>query len=130
MPKIPAAFLVAGIEEAEKSAMRSRHGCVIVDSNGALIYKAYKKYEGIAEHQLNQNPNQHNKKGIHYSRHAEEIALNNTDRKKLNGAKLIVIRLAYDASNTFMNSKPCARCTIIIEKFIKKFGLKSVYYSE
>ena len=127
MPKIPASFLQEAIKEAEKSEMRSRHSCIIVDSSGSLISKAYNKYEGMAEHQLNQ-PKKN--KGIHYSRHAEELALNNVDRKKINGAKLIVIRLACDKSdNLFMNSKPCSRCTIIIEKFIKKFGLKSVYYS-
>lgn len=127
MPKIPASFLQEAINEAEKSEMRSRHGCIIVDSNGALISKAYNKYEGIPEHQLKHTTKN---KAIRYSRHAEELALNNVDRKKINGAKLIVIRLSCDKSeNLFMNSKPCSRCTIIIDKFIKKFGLKSVYYS-
>ena len=70
---------------------------------------------------------------VKISNHAEEVALKKADPKKLNGAKLYIIRAALetefcDESPIFMNSKPCKRCTQIIESCIKRFGLKAVYY--
>jgi len=111
---------------ALKSDMRSKHGCIIVDKNGNIISTAYNKTLNISPHKL-KNLNKDDK----FSVHAEENALNNVDKTKLYGAKLYVIRLGGNIENNplILNSKPCKRCTSIIEKCMKKFGLKRVYYS-
>lgn len=106
---------------AEKSKMQVQHGCVIVNSKGEVIAKAFNKYTYL-----------HNickpwHKGQRLSCHAEEGALKNVDPKKLVGAKLYVVRLSY--CGELMNSKPCDRCTGIIEKYMDKYGLKTAYYS-
>lgn len=106
---------------AEKSKMRVQHGCVIVDSKGYIISTAFNKYN----HFYNiQKPWQ---KGSRLSCHAEEGALKKVNFNKLEGAKLYVVRISY--SGELLNSKPCERCTKIINKFIHKYGLKEVYYS-
>jgi ATP-binding cassette subfamily F protein 3 len=64
-----------------------------------------------------------------FSFYEEEKALRNVDHKKLLGAILYVVRYDILTEEDFMNSKPCKRCTIIIEKYMKKFGLKKVYYT-
>ena len=65
-----------------------------------------------------------------FSRHAEETALKNVDRNKLKGAVLYVIRYGYHENNPyFMNSKPCTKCTAIINAVMKNYGLKAAYYS-
>ena len=109
-------------ETAEKSNMRVQHGCVIVDAKGNIISRAYNKYQDL--HKINYPWT----KGQQLSCHAEENALKQVDRKKLDGAKLYVVRISY--CGEFMNSKPCERCTVIIQKFMNKYGLKNVYYSQ
>jgi deoxycytidylate deaminase len=121
---------------AEKSDMKNKHGCVIIDKKGSIISAEYNKMiyiKNISEF--------HNRfrKGMKMSIHAEENALRNVDKKKLDGAKMYVVRRGYgefinENGNTIknpicMNSKPCERCTTIINMFMKKHGLKIVLYS-
>ena len=74
--------------------------------------------------------NRRSPKNIKISYHAEENALRNVDPKKLCGARLYVFRWTnIDTKPNCMNSKPCKQCTVIIESCMKKFGLKTVYYS-
>jgi deoxycytidylate deaminase len=114
------------VEMAKKSDMRSKHGCIIIDNKGSIISKAFNKTLNVSSKQYD-NFTQSTK----VSCHAEENALRNVDPKKLNGAKLYVIRWGcIDTNPLFMNSKPCKKCTCIIEKYMKKFGLKTVYYSQ
>lgn len=115
------------IEIAKKSDMRSKHGCIIIDNKGNIISSACNRTLHISSEQYIKD-NFH--KGIKVSRHAEENALRNVDHKKLYGARLYVVRWGVISSNpTFMNSKPCERCTKIINTCMKKFGLKVAYYS-
>lgn len=112
---------------AKKSDMRSKHGCVIIDNKGNIISSACNKT-------INLPCDVYSKKNIDkytkISRHAEENALRCVNNKKLYGAKLYVIRWGViDSNPVFMNSKPCERCTCIINTCMKKFGLKVVYYS-
>lgn len=112
---------------AEKSDMRSKHGCVIVDKKGNIISAACNNAINLS---VKSDLDKTFRKGNKISRHAEENALRMVDPKKLHGAKLYVVRWGIKPHNPlFMNSKPCARCTAIIEACMKKFGLKTVFYS-
>ena len=110
---------------AQRSDMRNKHGCVIIDNKGSIISVAYNKTLNIPAHKL-KTFDKNNKT----SRHAEENALRHVDKRKLCGARLYVVRSGpCNDPNPFMNSKPCKRCTSIIETCMDKFGLKVVYYS-
>jgi deoxycytidylate deaminase len=110
---------------AQRSDMRTKHGCVIIDNKGTIISTAYNKTLNISPHKLKEY-DRSNK----ISRHAEENALRHVDRRKLSGARLYVVRSENTSiNNCFMNSKPCKRCSDIIESCMRRFGLKAVYYS-
>ncbi len=114
-------------ELAKKSNMQNKHGSVIIDNKGNIISTGFNKMLFVSKDKLeifNKNTR------VKISKHAEETALKNANPRKLNGAKLYIIRLGTCSDNPiFMNSKPCKKCTSIIESCIKKFGLKTVYYS-
>jgi deoxycytidylate deaminase len=109
-----------------KSDMNFKHGCVILDKKGKIISTAY-----------NKRITTKSKKILIYSRdnklsrHAEEIALRNVDKRKLSGAKLYIVRSGECINSNYilMDSKPCNKCTKVIEKYMNNFGLKVVYYS-
>jgi len=109
---------------AKKSDMRCKHGCVIIDNRGNIISTAFNNSIITSKDKLYSINKCHN-----ITIHAEEKALRNVDHKKLLGAILYVVRYDILTEEDFMNSKPCKRCTIIIEKYMKKFGLKKVYYT-
>jgi hypothetical protein len=71
-------------------------------------------------------------KGCGYSRstiHAERAVLKKVgDVSKFAGASLIVIRLAKGTKGV-TNSEPCHACRCHLEKCMKSYGLKCVYYS-
>lgn len=120
-------IILYAIESAKKSNMNNKHGCVIVDNRGNIISVGFNKMLCVSKNKLeifNKNTR------VKISNHAEEVALKRADPKKLNGAKLYVIRLGPTNDDlTLMNSKPCKRCTSIIESCTKKFGIKAVYYT-
>ena len=66
------------------------------------------------------------RRGQRSSCHAEESALRNADPKRLMGARMYIVRVSQ---NEPMNSKPCPRCHLLIEKFMRKYGLKTAYYT-
>ena len=49
--------------------------------------------------------------------------------KRMQGATMIVIRLT-EATNKLTNSKPCENCQIKLNKCMRLYGLRQVYYSE
>jgi deoxycytidylate deaminase len=112
---------------AKLSDMKNKHGCVIIDSKGEIIST------GMNKTNIHVNPNKFKifNKNNKISLHAEENALRNVDPRKLKGARLYVIRLNCSPSilPRFSDSKPCKKCTCIIESCMKKYGLKVVYYS-
>lgn len=59
--------------------------------------------------------------------HAERIVLKKVDHKKLQGAILVVVRV--NPSGELRNSRPCHECQCHIEKFMRVYGLRRVYYS-
>jgi len=52
------------------------------------------------------------------------------DYKKLRDADMYVMRCGRgDNSLKFMNSKPCSDCEYFLNKCMRKYGLKNVYYT-
>ncbi len=61
--------------------------------------------------------------------HAERAVLKKVgDISKLSGAVLIVIRISK-GTREIVNSEPCHSCRCHLEKCVKHYGLKQVYYS-
>lgn len=61
--------------------------------------------------------------------HAERAVLKKLgDIRQLDGAKLIVVRIAK-GSGELVNSEPCHTCRCHLEKCIRQYGLRCVYYS-
>ena len=109
---------------ALKSDMRSKHACIIIGNKGDIISSAYNKTIPVCKEFLC------DKYEHRYSIHAEESAIRNTNYRKLSGATMYIIRINLVDSNSLMNSKPCKKCTYIINACIRKYGLKKVYYSD
>ena len=53
--------------------------------------------------------------------------------RELKGAEMYVVRISrtadYEKENPFMGSKPCPQCTVFLDKCIREYGLKNVYYT-
>lgn len=65
----------------------------------------------------------------HRTIHAERAVIKKVgDTAKLSGAILIVIRIAK-GTREIVNSEPCHSCRCHLEKCIKSYGLRSIYYS-
>jgi len=112
---------------ALKSDMRCKHGCIIIDNKGNIISSACNRSMPVCKEALHSQTIRTYK----CSFHAEEIALRNTDYRKLSGAKMYVIRInsLNNKTTDYMYSKPCNKCTYIITACMRKYGLKMVYYS-
>lgn len=64
-----------------------------------------------------------------YTIHAERNVIKQLgDLSKLRGADLYVLR-QHRSDPKFLNSKPCPDCTIFLEKCMREYGLKNVYYT-
>jgi hypothetical protein len=50
---------------------------------------------------------------------------------ELKGAEMYVVRISRtkDFNDPFVGSKPCAQCRVFLNKCIKEYGLKNVYYT-
>jgi hypothetical protein len=60
--------------------------------------------------------------------HAERAVVKNLgDFSQLRGATLYVYR--FNAHDQLRDSKPCHDCQIFLEKCMKEYGLKCVYYA-
>ena len=60
--------------------------------------------------------------------HAERAVIKDVGHTNLLGATLIVIRMSRDTEQ-MIYSEPCHGCRCHVEKCIKKYGLKRLYYS-
>jgi hypothetical protein len=61
--------------------------------------------------------------------HAERAVIKKVgDISKLDGATLIVIRISK-GTHEVVNSEPCHSCRCHLEKCMKQYGLRHVYYS-
>ena len=73
-------------------------------------------------------------KGIGYSDktiHAERNCIKQLgDLTQLRGADLYVMRISKSPEKPeFLSSKPCHECEVFLEKCIREYGLKCVYYT-
>lgn len=52
---------------------------------------------------------------------------------ELKGAEMYVVRISrnkdLEVEDPFVGSKPCAQCRVFLEKCMKEYGLKNVYYT-
>lgn len=71
-------------------------------------------------------------RGSGYSRssiHAEKNVVKVLgDVHKLRGADMYVMRFSRTPEMDFVRSTPCPACRVFLEKCIKEYGLKNVYY--
>lgn len=113
-------YTQVALEEARKSYMNQKHGCVIVYNNKEIIAKGF-------------NHDCSTLKTIN-SIHAEINALNqlrkllktNKDRAFIKKCKMYVVRVGSPIMDYPMkNSKPCPHCT----QNIFQMGIPKVYYS-
>lgn len=118
--------IIYAIEEALNGDMHSMHGCVIM-KNRKIISSGFNiGHEGIKST---------TSIGNKWSVHAERMAFNNVkNREDLRGATLYVIRIKpvtekKDGLFYLSISKPCLKCSKLINKMIENYGLKGVYYS-
>ena len=64
-----------------------------------------------------------------YSIHAERAVIKKLgDLRQLNGASMVVIRIAK-GKRDLVSSEPCHTCKCHLEKCMKEYGLRYVYYS-
>ena len=104
-------FIQAAIDEANKSLMSKKHGCVIVHNNTIVsrghnyrIYKDKKTY-------------------IKYSIHAEESAILKLNCKPTETLHMYVVRVQ---DNEIRQSQPCPKCKAFINS-IK--NINKIYYT-
>ena len=69
-----------------------------------------------------------------HSIHAEKNVIKQLgDISKLRGADMYVMRISRDCkkvhTDKFLCSKPCDQCQIFLEKCMKEYGLKNVYFT-
>ena len=73
-------------------------------------------------------------RGSGYSRssiHAEKNVVKELgDISKLKGADMYVMRFSRADPLDFVRSVPCPSCMIFLEKCMKEYGLKNVYYTD
>lgn len=63
--------------------------------------------------------------------HAEENVVRVLgDYNKLRDADMYIMRLGRgENAENFINSKPCAKCECFLNKCMRKYGLRNVYYT-
>ena len=64
----------------------------------------------------------------HSTIHAETAALKKVDWRELDGADMYIFRWRNSA-NDIAYSHPCYKCTMVLNKCMKQWGLNKVYYS-
>ena len=72
-------------------------------------------------------------RGSGYSRssiHAEKNVVKALgDVQKMKGADMYIMRFSRTRDMELVKSTPCCACTIFLEKCMKEYGLKNVYYT-
>lgn len=108
-----ARFLSIAVEEAHKSILRAKLGCVAVVS-GKIVARGYNTYQT------------HSRDGLIKrvcSCHAEIAVLRKCLRQNINGKiNLYIIRVTHDGD--FACSAPCMQCTEVM----RDFNIKNITY--
>jgi tRNA(Arg) A34 adenosine deaminase TadA len=103
-------FFNYAINEAKKSELINKHGCIIV-KNGIIISQGHNiRYNLLSDFK---------------SIHAELMAINKIKFiRDLSNCEMYVVRLSENTGE-LMFSKPCILCTPII----KRYKISKIYYS-
>lgn len=104
-------FVQVAIDEANKSLMSQKHGCVIVHNN-KIVSKGH-NYRIFKD----------NKSHIKYSIHAEESAILKLKCKPIDNLHMYVVRVR---DNEVMLSQPCDKC----KAFINSLNINKIFYTE
>jgi hypothetical protein len=98
----------------------------------ASIHKAVIVKRGIVIAEANNNYGSRSR-GSGYSRssiHAEKNVVKELgDISKLKGADMYIMRFTRSDPVDFVKSIPCSACMVFLEKCMKEYGLKNVYYT-
>mmetsp|Transcript_25057 Transcript_25057/g.60282 ORF Transcript_25057/g.60282 Transcript_25057/m.60282 type:complete len:116 (-) Transcript_25057:268-615(-) len=111
--------MLTAAEEASKSVLREKHGCVIVRGREILA----------------RGHNKHVVKAVRgrISCHAEKDAILKCRKQRLDlrDADLYVVRWGKNVPGNpvIMYSAPCSACVALIRACMKKYGLRNAYYS-
>ena len=65
--------------------------------------------------------------------HAERNVLRQLDYSKLRGADMYVMRIGTSCKEgeiEFRYSQPCPECTVLLQKCMREYGLKNVYFTK
>ena len=116
------------LDDPRTVSMRDRH-------NGSLHLAVIVKRGKILAEAINNFGSR--SRGSGYSKssiHAEKNVIKNLgDISKLRGADMYVMRFSRnddDCENgRFMCSKPCPSCSVFLDKCIREYGLKNVFYT-
>ena len=107
-------FVSVAIEEAKRSPMTQKHGCVVIFRNKIVAVGHNKPVEPFPL------------TSIHAEVNALMKAKKLLKKSELKQSKLLVVRIGTDSmDNPLKYSKPCKVC----ESFIDKLGIQMVYYS-
>ena len=104
------------------------HHTSAIVSRGKVIAVATNKI-GVKARPIKKGPRYDNGTHRACTIHAEIAALKSLgDLNRLRGADMYVWRFST-ALGEPRNSRPCAECTCVLEKCMREFGLRRVYYS-
>jgi deoxycytidylate deaminase len=107
-----------GLKHAIKSPMRAKYCAIIVKHNAIVSI-------GVNDYRLTQVSGK-------FSTHAEVSAILNCRRRDLKDADMYVVHLNKHEEHpecTTASGKPCDQCKIKLEKCMRKYKLRNVYYT-
>ena len=107
-------YIQIAADEAKKSPMSQKHGCVVIHKNRVVATGYNKQVDPLSL------------TSIHAEINALMKAKKILTRSELKQAKLMVVRIGTNSmDNPLKYSKPCKVC----QNFIEKLGVQLVYYS-
>ena len=107
-------YIMIAADEAKKSPMSQKHGCVVIHKNKVVATGFNKQVEPFSL------------TSIHAEVNALIKAKKILNKSELKQAKLMVVRIGTNSmDNPLKYSKPCKVC----QNFIEKLGVQLVYYS-
>ena len=129
MPKSSHSALVQSfLEDPNTMKMRKMEG---TSFHVAMLMKRGKVLE-VASNQIGSRS-----RGCGYAEytiHAEKNVIKQLgDISKLKGADMYIMRFTRNSKrqgmDQLMNSEPCRSCQVFLEKCVREYGLKNVYYT-
>lgn len=104
-------FIDEAYNQARKSIMNCNHGAVVIH-RGKIVGRGYNTY-------IDSNY----KRSIHAEEKAISESLKRLSESDLKKCELIIIRI--NNQGEYLDSKPCANCS----KLIQRYSIKKVFYS-